>query len=1219
MSLDRAETISTEDIKLIQDSGYFNEDYYLANYGEEINENETPLEHFLHKGWQEDKNPSQDFNVSDYLEMNPEVKQANVNPLLHYLLEGKQKGYVPSHFIEELEFVRQTGEFNEAYYLKNNANRVPEGEEALHHFMRVGWKEGCNPNGKFDVNYYLTSYKDIAATRFNPFFHYLRFGQFEYRFPNQIAEDIAEDIAIVSQSDLFDPVYYKEQAGAIDEDPLQHFLVTGWREGLNPSADFDIQKYLAKHAEDVGDMNPFLHYLRVGKGEGHYLSGFIEQLELVKETAAFNEAYYVEQNAELIPEGESPLHHFVRIGWRKGCNPTPYFDPIYYVKRYKDVEESGFHPFFHYLRFGVLEKRFPNQIAEGIADSLVEKSYKDSIKESDTQYVGHLEAVFPDAISGWIVNEVNPAQKIRLDVWLDGEFIQTTHVNLKRPDIQKVYPAASTAGFRFEAPDKWRVKAAWEFKLTIAETNETVLDTPKYMMSAFSLVRALNSIQKLLPDVDGLMQYYHEIKWLQQDNIAPLFDDLRANFHTSSTVLLDADPKSESLGTSKIVDVVMPIYEGYKETIECFNSVLNSQNADIKFRLIVIDDASPNDALKKYFEDLENHHSIILIKNDVNKGFVKSVNQGMKLSEIHDVVLLNSDTVVSDFWLDRLYSAAYSHTKVATVTPFSNNATAYSFPSANIDNDLPAGFTLKELNDLFYAINRGKVIEIPTAHGFCMYIKRQALEKMGFFNEELWGKGYGEENDFSIRARRSGYYNILATDVFIKHYGARSFEDKREIYVEENLNKIRSLYPDYLKEIELFQVEDPLIKLRNSVIKEIIASYSRTRTSKRVILFIAHTLGGGIKTSIEDLTRFLKTENQSVLLLTTNKASNLWSLAFSDNQQLTLRYRMDEDYKELIKDLKELKVWHIHYHHVLQFSSNLIWDLPKDLEVEFDITLHDYYFICPRVNLINEKNRYCFEPNYRGCNKCIRNNGAHKAFAANLKDFDWEIRNWRKHSEDLLRAARRVFVPSNDTCKRIRKYLKLDNIVVKPHPEDKIVPSGRGVVDSSDILNIAWLGQIGFHKGYSLLRECAEIASKKKLPLKFIVIGNTYHDEPLEAYDNIEITGIYERDNLGNIIQEKQCSVAALLSVWPETYSYTLSEAWKYGLLPIAYNFGAMAERITAHNAGILIDYPSSAKAICKLFVKIKETYPYDLLKKEIVLESYPSIAKDYYGFVGDV
>ncbi len=346
--------ISTKDIKIIQNSGYFDADYYLANYKEELGEDEKPLEHFLHKGWQEGKNPSEKFNVRDYLKMYPEVQEVSINPLLHYLHEGKNKGYLPSQFAEEFEFIYQAGEFDEEYYLKHNKDIAFESESPLQHFMRIGWKEGRNPNASFDVNYYLSNYPDVKESDLNPFFHHVRFGKPEGRFPSQLAEEAA----FVRESGLFDVAYYKEQARSIaeNEDPVEHFLRYGWLEELNPSENFNIREYLFMHGDEVGEINPLLHYLRVGKEKGYRPNQFSEELRLVKEVGIFDDKYYLEQYSEEIDTDEDPLYHFMRVGWKKDFNPTEEFDIEFYITTYK-VESN---PLIHYLQSGIKQRYIPS-------------------------------------------------------------------------------------------------------------------------------------------------------------------------------------------------------------------------------------------------------------------------------------------------------------------------------------------------------------------------------------------------------------------------------------------------------------------------------------------------------------------------------------------------------------------------------------------------------------------------------------------------------------------------------------------------------------------------------------------------------------------------------------------------------------------------------------------------------------------------------------------
>ncbi len=179
-----------------------------------------------------------------------------------------------------------------------------------------------------------------------------------------------------------------------------------------------------------------------------------------------------------------------------------------------------------------------------------------------------------------------------------------------------------------------------------------------------------------------------------------------------------------------------------------------------------------------------------MLENEHNLGFVATVNRGMALSDAHDVLLLNSDTEVANDWLDRLRAAAYSDARVASVTPFSNNATICSYPRFCEPNELPPGWDTARLDALFAATNAGQVVDVPTGVGFCMYIRRDSLDAVGLFDVENFGKGYGEENDFCRRAAAAGWRNLHALDTFVLHTGGVSFgasKSQREIDAVEQI------------------------------------------------------------------------------------------------------------------------------------------------------------------------------------------------------------------------------------------------------------------------------------------------------------------------------------------------------------------------------------------------------------------------------------------------
>lgn len=278
----------------------------------------------------------------------------------------------------------------------------------------------------------------------------------------------------------------------------------------------------------------------------------------------------------------------------------------------------------------------------------------------------------------------------------------------------------------------------------------------------------------------------------------------------------------ERLEDNVVVDVVIPVYRGVQETRRCIESVLGSRQ-ETRFEVVVVDDASPEPKLAGYLNSLAASSSVTLLRNQSNLGFVQSVNRGMSLHPERDVVLLNSDTLVANDWLDRIRHCAYGDAKVGTVTPFSNNATICSYPGFCAENALPEGVELSDLDEMFRRANHGKSVVIPTAVGFCMYVRRACLDQVGLFDAGNFGKGYGEENDFSMRASQQGWLNLLCADTFVYHAGGVSFMSEKDGRVATALDVLHRLHPGYEDLIRRFVAADPVRELRAAVDVELAA------------------------------------------------------------------------------------------------------------------------------------------------------------------------------------------------------------------------------------------------------------------------------------------------------------------------------------------------------------------------------------------------------------
>ena len=262
----------------------------------------------------------------------------------------------------------------------------------------------------------------------------------------------------------------------------------------------------------------------------------------------------------------------------------------------------------------------------------------------------------------------------------------------------------------------------------------------------------------------------------------------------------------------KPIDIIIPVYNAVDDVTRCIDSV--RRHSPMHCRIVLIDDCSPDERIAALFAALQAQADarIMLLNNASNMGFVGTVNRGMSLSK-NDVVLLNSDTIVTSGWLAKLQRCADSDPKIGTITPFSNNAEICSFPLFCQNNSLE-GLDIEGVNRALEEAALPTYPEIPTAVGFCMYIRRELLDAIGLFDAETFGLGYGEENDFCMRAINAGYRNVLCDDTFIAHVGSRSFDARTEALKTNNMQRLLEKHPAYLNLVRRFIADDPIAPIR---------------------------------------------------------------------------------------------------------------------------------------------------------------------------------------------------------------------------------------------------------------------------------------------------------------------------------------------------------------------------------------------------------------------
>ena len=496
---------------------------------------------------------------------------------------------------------------------------------------------------------------------------------------------------------------------------------------------------------------------------------------------------------------------------------------------------------------------------------------------------------------------------------------------------------------------------------------------------------------------------------------------------------------------------------------------------------------------------------ITLVENQQNQGFVGSANEGMRASG-RDVVLLNSDTLVFGDWLDRLQACAYAEERTATVTPFSNNATICSYPGFCAHNRLSASIDLAALDAVFASVNCGRSVDIPTAVGFCMYIRRECLVEAGLFDEDAFGTGYGEENDFCMRTAAAGWKQKLACDVFVYHAGGVSFGEA-SARQQAAMRTMISRHPSYPALVSAHVQADPANAFRIAV------TGRRIRDSgKRVFLSVVHALGGGVAEHVRQLAALTGASAVWLTLRPVSPGACILECAHEDFR-FSLSLDAQREHETLAAVIRACGAERIHIHHLMEHAADL-GRLVQDLGLPFDFTIHDYYTICPQVTLSDEQGRYCGERGEESCNRCMERRPPRNGLV--------DISSWRVAHAWALLGADRVIAPSADAAARMSRYYPEARVVAAEHPA---IGSWRmaaaRTMEASERLRIVVLGTQTIHKGYELFRKCAEIATDRAWPLEFILAGSVETGIQRGRAEFTE-TGRYEQADLPAILERQQ-------------------------------------------------------------------------------------------------
>lgn len=621
------------------------------------------------------------------------------------------------------------------------------------------------------------------------------------------------------------------------------------------------------------------------------------------------------------------------------------------------------------------------------------------------------------------------------------------------------------------------------------------------------------------------------------------------------------------------VDIIIPVYNGFEYFDHLFGSIPKTK---IPYRLIIVEDKSSDARVLPYLKRMfKNSENVVLLENASNLGFVKSVNRALSVSK-NNVVLLNTDVELPNNWLERIMYPIIANENVASTTPFTNSGTTCSFPNFCEDNKLFFGLNVDEI-DAYFSNYTPKYPIIPTGVGFCMGMSRKAIDKIGLLDDKTFGKGYGEENDWCRRAVEEGFVNVHVDNLFVFHNHGGSFDsDEKKRLIKEHGELLEKKHPQYNAIVAEYCALDPCAEMRKQIKSQILREFAPAHT---IVAFNHYWGGGADMYLLRERKRVLNEGNEfvQVVYMPGSKSFKVEYCYHHYYDQTILCAEFSEILKLLPQKIDEIWINELVSYPELFVVLEQIVELAKETKAKTLFLLHDYFSICPTINLIDYNNSYCDLLDYDDCEKClfnnIRFNNIHQ-----LERMEG-IKNWRTNWNKLFKACDEIRVFSNSSKEIFHKAypeISIDKIALRPHKIEYISKIDCKI-KRTNTLNIGVIGNLQENKGVYVVIEISKLIKQYDINARVFVIGDS---EPVISNDLCKCTGEYSRAGLPTKILENDIDIILIPSIWPETFSYTAQEAIEMEMPIACFDIGAPAERVAQYDKGIVIPHIDADMAL---------------------------------------
>jgi glycosyltransferase involved in cell wall biosynthesis len=559
---------------------------------------------------------------------------------------------------------------------------------------------------------------------------------------------------------------------------------------------------------------------------------------------------------------------------------------------------------------------------------------------------------------------------------------------------------------------------------------------------------------------------------------------------------------------------------------------------------------------------------------------------------------------VTSRWLEKLIDAAASSGDTGTVTPLSNNATLCSVPRGFEENLLPTGFDAASFAALVERVSHRSYPRIPTGSGFCLYIRRALLDDIGFFDAGRFGFGYGEENDFCMRALARGWVHLADDATFIYHAGHRSFSASRRKLQRDGAAALRRLHPRYMPTIAHFMKVDPLAEVRARIEQALRprgASAGRLRVVHLVHGWPPFQNGGtelyaswlvGEQAATRQVAVYaraadpLRDEHEAFEQVDRGARVRFVTNNFTARDPFrrnALRDRTLEcDFERFLwSEQPDL----LHIHHLAGHTFSLA-GVARRMGIPIVLQVQDWWFLCARVNFFDRGWNRCSGPAIGKCSRC-----APLTRIAPAPLWNRLLHIVRRSSARRALRTASAFVAGSES---IRKDYLSAGAIPGSRPF-RVIPYGITVVAPAEArrplaspIRFGYVGSIAPHKGVHIAVEAMRRLEPSQATLHLWGDGTAFPDYVETLKRNATAAVVFE----GTFHEVEKPQVFASMdlllvpSVGLESFGLAAREAMVSGVPVIASSGGALSEMFEPDSCGDFFP-PGDAMALSTLLQRV--------------------------------